>query len=543
MQGMSKTRLTVVTAILIAVISLLLLGLRGYALGDDLRGPRGASSWKITIVASGSLRTEEGTVALSLPPDFRHQHITDEASQSKELSPARGKMQRREMIWRSARVDKGTQPFLLTYSFRCRVGMRQPTEAMKMTGRELDAAPKEGQWLRATSDIESDHKEISAQARELLGMGPHLPVDQVQALYDYVAGLMNEPTLNSRTALECLHGGGGDTRDKSRLLVALCRNRGISARLVGGLILAEGKETSPHWWAEAWINNHWWPMCPTHRHFGSRHLPNKYLVLQVADSDIFRVRNGQLRYEFTIQDLHAPFAAGDENPATGWRGFWHKWSLYNLQSDDQFLIKFLLLLPLAALVVSICRTALGVPTFGTFTPALLGLMFMNVPLLGLPWVIGIFLVIILIGWGLRHLLDRCHLLQVPRVSAMLTLIVVFLVAAIVVASQYGVLVAKYITLFPLVILTHLIERFWMLETEDGTTSSLRSLLGTLGVAAAVSLVALPPPVIDFLFTYPEALGVIFALQLLLGRYTGYRLAEIFRFRDLLQEARTPAQVS
>ena len=36
-----------------------------------------------------------------------------------------------------------------------------------------------------------------------------------------------------------------------------------------------------------------------------------------------------------------------------------------------------------------------------------------------------------------------------------------------------------------------------------------------------------------LFCYPETLGLVMAGQLLIGRYTGYRLTELFRFRDFL----------
>ena len=35
--------------------------------------------------------------------------------------------------------------------------------------------------------------------------------------------------------------------------------------------------------------------------------------------------------------------------------------------------------------------------------------------------------------------------------------------------------------------------------------------------------------------YPETIGLVMACQLLLGRYTGYRLSELFRFRDFVKE--------
>lgn len=80
----------------------------------------------------------------------------------------------------------------------------------------------------------------------------------------------------------------------------------------------------------------------------------------------------------------------------------------------------------------------------------------------------------------------------------------------------------------------MIERFWTLEAEDGTASSFKTLLGTMVIAATIGLVASIPAVLTHMVNFPETLGVIMACQLLIGRYTGYRLSELFRFRDLVR---------
>ena len=85
----------------------------------------------------------------------------------------------------------------------------------------------------------------------------------------------------------------------------------------------------------------------------------------------------------------------------------------------------------------------------------------------------------------------------------------------------------------MVILTGMIERFWMLETEDGTSSSFRTLFGTLLIAVTIATFLSWHAVIDHMFFYPETLGLIMAGQLFIGRYTGYRLSELFRFRDFV----------
>src|SRR5205823_2043048 len=117
----------------------------------------------------------------------------------------------------------------------------------------------------------------------------------------------------------------------------------------------------------------------------------------------------------------------------------------------------------------------------------------------------------------------------------------FLIVIIVAASHWGVPVTQYISLFPLVILTHLVERFWTVEAEDGTIASFKTLVGTIVIAIAVSLALSPDAVTSWMFRYPETLGLVLAAQFLLGRYTGYRLSELYRFRDLVQEESIPGE--
>ena len=194
------------------------------------------------------------------------------------------------------------------------------------------------------------------------------------------------------------------------------------------------------------------------------------------------------------------------------------------------MVEFLLLLPVAALMVCVFRNVIGLNSFGTFAPALVGLAFRELE--SLPGIL-IFVCLVLVGWGMRRVLDNYHLLQVPRTAFMLSLVVVMLIAGIVAANFLDLPATKFIPLFPMVILTGMIERFWTLEVEDGTLASFKTMLGTMLIAGTIALVLGIHALVSFLFRFPEALGFIMAGQLLLGRYTGYRLSELFRFRDLI----------
>src|SRR5260370_664085 len=153
---------------------------------------------------------------------------------------------------------------------------------------------------------------------------------------------------------------------------------------------------------------------------------------------------------------------------------------------------YLISLPVGCLFVGVYLTVIGVPTFGTFTPALLGVAFLDWN--ALPFGLGIVFVTVLVGWGLRRALDHYHLLMVPRLGILLTMIVSFLLLLVVASSWFGVPASRYIALFPLVILTHLRDPFGTLECDEGTPASFKALLGTFLVAVTISL-ALGPEVV------------------------------------------------
>src|SRR5262249_48813021 len=288
--------------------------------------------------------------------------------------------------------------------------------------RQIDAAPAEGQEVRPTSRIRSNAEGVSQRAEELAGEATS-DREAVEAFFRYIRDEEREPE--------------NDALGRSRLLVALCRNHGVPAGLVSGLILAGDGEQPLHYWAEAWVEEQWQPMCPTHDHFGARNFPEDYLVLQLGEGDLVRGHGARFRYDYLVQQLNPSPGRDGNQPPSAATMFWRKMSLYALRPVEQHLVEFMLLLPVAALIVSLFRIVIGVPTFGTFSPALLGLAFLA--LRALPWGLGLFVLTVLFGWTMRRLLDRFHLLQVARVSVLLTLIVLFLIVGVVVASRFGLM--------------------------------------------------------------------------------------------------------
>ena len=93
-------------------------------------------------------------------------------------------------------------------------------------------------------------------------------------------------------------------------------------------------------------------------------------------------------------------------------------------------------------------------------------------------------------------------------------------------------------LLPMVILTMLVERFYVTTQEDGAREALQHLAGTALVGFCCYVVLCWETVAKLLLAYPESHCFSVALMVLIGRYTGYQLWEPWRFRDLVDPERT-----
>jgi hypothetical protein len=505
---------------------------RCQVLGEEARVPVGANTWKVTMVVQGHA-LGDAKLLTATPLDLDRQHILRESWQSStflDRPPTARHPERRVVNW-NQKAATGPGHFRARYEFFCAIEPHRTTSSMSHLRKQLYAPPQPGQYLDVSGRAEADNERLSALARQLTA-DLERPADQVEALYRYVAReIANEPSTGGVgiKAVECLDNGSGDAGGKSRLLTALLRNRGIPARIVTGLTLARGPEQLAHRWVEAWVDERWIALCPFHRHYG--HVPATYLIIGFGDLPVARGRN--------VRDLSCAFLIEKTMPgdtdgaadASSTRRLFRALSLFMLPPHQQRYVEFLLLMPVAAFIVCVFRNLVGLNSFGMFAPALVGLAFRD--LHSMPGLL-VFASILLVGWLIRRVLEYYHLLQVPRVAVMLSLVVVLLIATLVAANMENIPAAEFIPFFPMVILTGMIERFWTLETEDSTSSSFKTLVSTLGIAVTIALLLNLPGLAYYLFCFPEMLLVIIALQLLIGRYTGYRLSELLRFRDLLR---------
>jgi hypothetical protein len=209
--------------------------------------------------------------------------------------------------------------------------------------------------------------------------------------------------------------------------------------------------------------------------------------------------------------------------------FLDRWSLFRLPDEFQDTFRILILVPFGALIICILRNIVGLPTFGIFMPVLMALAFRNT---GLVYGLGIFAVVLIIGYAVRSAMDSLRLLLVPRLSVILTMVISCFIIFALIGNKIGLREFMAVGLLPFVILTLTIERFHIILAEQGAGQGLRTAAGSAAVAAAAFGIIQFDPLQTTFFVFPELLLVVMAVQVLVGRYTGYRLMELLRFRQL-----------
>jgi hypothetical protein len=101
-----------------------------------------------------------------------------------------------------------------------------------------------------------------------------------------------------------------------------------------------------------------------------------------------------------------------------------------------------------------------------------------------------------------------------------------------VSHRLGLETGLSVALFPMVIIAMTIERMSVVWEERGAADAIREGLGSLLVAVTAYIFMGLSWLEYLIFTFPELLLVVLALVLLAGRYTGYRLLELRRFKAL-----------
>ncbi|MBI5155725.1 hypothetical protein HZA45_00470 [Candidatus Peregrinibacteria bacterium] len=190
----------------------------------------------------------------------------------------------------------------------------------------------------------------------------------------------------------------------------------------------------------------------------------------------------------------------------------------------------LLVLPIIATILAFFKQVVGITTFGLYTPSIIALSF-----LALGWGLGVLFLffIILTGYATRALMKRWRLLYIPKVAIILTVVSITLLLLLGTSAFFGVSVTRE-TVFILLVMSTLAESFLNLKTEEGWNAAILGISETIAVALLCVFIVQWGAFQSILLAYPELILLTLVINAVLGRYSGLRLVEYFRFQEVFR---------
>lgn len=196
-------------------------------------------------------------------------------------------------------------------------------------------------------------------------------------------------------------------------------------------------------------------------------------------------------------------------------------------------LNLILVLPVIAAIIVVVRTVIGVETFGTFSPVIVSLAFLTT---GLRWGTAIFAVIVGVGAFVRAVLQKVRLQLVARLAILIAVVAGIMAGLTVIGASFGIGALMNVSIFPMVIMSNVIENFTTSQAEFGTREAIRLTINTLLLATLCYLAVEPTGLQSLLLAFPELLVGAIVIDVVLGKWRGLRLLEYVRFLDLTRRS-------
>jgi hypothetical protein len=414
----------------------------------------------------------------------------------------------RKVTW-SARRAKGKQTLYYRLGLTKRTGGEQPKA--------------KGPIFRESIPVEGVEK-IAAEA--LLA-----PIRQHSAdVETFISEAIKRVNNSGDDNVKLLLGGDTSTPNKARVIELLLSIGHVPLQQVHTIRLVTETAQSPELWLRSFNGDKWLYFNPE---TGQQGLPSDRVIWWYGSDPLVTLEGGKkANVSFTLNNSKMNAILLTQSLDTQTNANALEYSLYGLPLQTQQTYQIMIMIPIGVLVILILRNLGGLQTLGTFTPVLIALAFRETQL---GFGIILFTIITALGLSLRSYLEHLKLQMLPRLSVVLTFVVVLIAVISLLSHKLGLERGLSVALFPMVILTMTIERLSITWEERGGANAFKVAIGTLFAATLAHLLMNIPQLTYFIFTFPAVLLILVGFMLAMGRYRGYRLTELFRFKAFLKD--------
>ncbi|MEI7579171.1 MAG: 7TM domain-containing protein [bacterium] len=217
----------------------------------------------------------------------------------------------------------------------------------------------------------------------------------------------------------------------------------------------------------------------------------------------------------------------------------------NLQLDNEVIL-LLLFLPFIVTIISIGRYLIGIKTIGIYAPIIMTLMFFTIGynpqtekidiLSALVVGFSFLLVIIFSTIFSYRIIKKWVLHYFAKLAIVITIEISLLFLILILLAQLGKTDFINVNVYLIVLIATLSERILNLFAFNKQEQAVVILISeTMLLSSITFLIMCVPPIQHILLKFPYIVLINLPLNYFFGKFTGLRLSEYYRFREILKK--------
>jgi hypothetical protein len=148
-------------------------------------------------------------------------------------------------------------------------------------------------------------------------------------------------------------------------------------------------------------------------------------------------------------------------------------------------------------------------------------------------------VILAVALAMRFVLKGFQLLYMSRTAIMLSVVAISVLLFLAVGGSLQRTGLASVSIFPLLIMITIVEKFVIVQTEKGFRTAFALALETMFLAAVCYFLVQWEAFELLVLNFPVIIVLIVIANIGLGKWTGLRFSEYYRFRDVIENVELP----
>jgi hypothetical protein len=176
---------------------------------------------------------------------------------------------------------------------------------------------------------------------------------------------------------------------------------------------------------------------------------------------------------------------------------------------------------------------IGLRGFGVYTPAVLAVAFVST---GIFNGITLFLIVLATTMIARKVMRHLKLQYLPRTAMMMWAVSIGVLLFLLTTGFFGMSVFYSLNIFTILIIMLLSENFMETQLMSSQSEAIRLTVETIFLATISSFLIASTTIQQAVILNPELTLIIVAfLNIAVGKYSGLRLLEYLRFKDIIEK--------